>query len=185
MGKGSGMSYLKDREWSDVFIKRAMHIMCEAAPKWMSVESRVAPEIEDQEHATDFLVLKRQDVRAACRIRRYHAWMWDKRDRDFTLRCWRKTGAKTELEKIIEGWADYLFYGFSTADGSDIHAWAIGDLDCFRKAWAGGYHGQYHENKGGTTGFRSFKWLAYPGLLVDYHNLAWDPSGVYRERGCA
>jgi hypothetical protein len=43
------------------------------------------------------------------------------------------SGAKTELQKIIEGLGDWLFYGFAIDDGGvDIAPWYIVDLDYFR-----------------------------------------------------
>ena len=39
---------------------------------------------------------------------------------------------KSELGKVLEGWGDYLFYGFADADERHLCAWLLGDLYVFR-----------------------------------------------------
>ena len=66
----------------------------------------------------------------ACQIRR--ASNYEKYKNEFTIRSKRPSGNKTELRKIIEGWGDYFFYGFSNKDETALHSWFIGDLSVFR-----------------------------------------------------
>ena len=112
-----------DHEWSRRFlpeIKRILgeHLIAEA------------PAEEDTERATDLIVLKLDAVRIACRVRR-HKFL-QLYDDQFTLRVTRSNGVKSELGKMLEGWGDYLFYGFADADERYLCAWLLGDLHVFR-----------------------------------------------------
>ncbi len=145
----------KDKHWTDRFllsVKRELGpvLLCEA------------PEQEDQVHATDLVVLKMRDMRIAVRMRRYEDLA--RYGHEFTLRKGRPNGAKTELTKVIEGWGDYLFYGFSSKTEDYIERWSILDLSVFR-LWfnrqlcnlpAGCLPGKTLTNKDGTT-FQAFR----------------------------
>jgi len=122
-----------------------------------------APVEEDQERNTDLIVLKLEPIRIACRIRtceyfrRYPA--------EFTIREGRPSGVKTELTKILEGWGQYFFYGFSDENQEGLKAWAIGDLNVFR-LWFhrqtvrsnGILPGKQKNNCDGSSCFRAFSW---------------------------
>lgn len=117
------MSFAKDFDWQRALIPRikqilANYLICEA------------PFEEDAKRNTDLIVLKLDTVRVACRLRRfkYAARYGDQ----FTLRASRPSGVETELQKVLRGWGDYVFYGFATEDESDVAAWMLGDLDEFR-----------------------------------------------------
>src|SRR5439155_22782776 len=96
-----------------------------------------APVEDDQCRNTDLVVLKMDGLRIACRMRRENAYLH--RDRSgnyeyrgqFTIRCGRPNGTKTELSKIIEGWGDYFFYGFGGEHGVLLD-WHLLDLKVFR-----------------------------------------------------
>lgn len=90
---------------------------------------RESSDIEDKFHATDFMCLKLENVRIACRIRRFK---YLKYNNEFTIRSSVKSGAKSELSKIIEGWGDYLLYGFSDENEKEIVYYKIIDLKKFR-----------------------------------------------------
>ncbi len=90
-----------------------------------------APMDMDLHEATDLLLLKARDMRVACRMRR--VGYWDKHPWQFTIRSKVPSGVKTELDKIIEGWGDWLFYGHQHhADATTIFKWLIIDLHNFR-----------------------------------------------------
>ena len=76
------------------------------------------------------MVLTLGAVRVGCRVRKpqYIIKYWD----EFTIRSARTRGVKTELAKIMEGWGDYFFYGFSDEDESALASWVLGDLKVFR-----------------------------------------------------
>lgn len=114
----------KDKIASDVYldeIKKILGLYLIGEP----------PIEEDAERNTDLMVLKMDAVRIACRVRT--VGYQEKYDNEFTVRSTRPSGAKTELRKIIEGWGDYMFYGFG--DGVNLSSWHLLDLKVFRSAF--------------------------------------------------
>ncbi len=116
--------YRSDRSFADRFIpemKRIIgpYLLCEASFE------------VDTQCASDLVVLKARDMNIACRIRRpgyLERYPWD-----FTLRAHRDSGAKTELEKVQEGWADWMFYGHAKEDDdANLAQWFLLDLNAFR-----------------------------------------------------
>lgn len=100
-----------------------------------------APAEEDQRHNTDLIVLRLEAKRVAVRIRREVGKnginYLERYGHQFTIRSDRpRTGAKTELAKVIEGFGDYLVYGFGSTPPR-LTAWLIGDLNVFR-GWHSG-----------------------------------------------
>jgi hypothetical protein len=89
-----------------------------------------APLELDLREATD-LVIKCANLRIACRARddNYRYNFGDQ----FTLRAWLESGAKTELEKILEGYGDYLIYAFGVSDPTPrLPYWNVINLESFR-----------------------------------------------------
>lgn len=80
----------------------------------------------DANECTDLLVLRARDMRIGCRVRR--AGYGERYPWQFTIRSRRDSGAKTELQKITDGWGDWLFYGHEPVDDH----WFLIDLDAFR-----------------------------------------------------
>ena len=90
-----------------------------------------APFELDTQEATDLLVLRARDMRIGCRMRR--AGYAERYPWDFTLRSRASNGAKTELQKITEGWGDWLFYGHAEHDEIPcIARWMVIDLAHWR-----------------------------------------------------
>ena len=91
-----------------------------------------APLEIDRKQATDLLVLNARDMRIAARVRRneYFESFWPQ----FTIRCQLESGTETELSKIVNGWADWFFYGFADEGNNSIPHWFVIDLDAFRAA---------------------------------------------------
>jgi hypothetical protein len=85
-------------------------------------------EIDTQE-ATDLMVMTARDIRIACRVRDFQ--YMEKYGNEFTIRRY-SNGNETEMHKIIGGWGDWMFYGFSTEDDSSVARWFLIDLDVFR-----------------------------------------------------
>lgn len=85
---------------------------------------------DDAEKNTDLIVFTLGAIRVACRIRRFN--QYEKYGEQFTIRADRPSGAKCEFEKLLEGWGDYFFYGFSNEAEDGLHAWFIADLKPFR-----------------------------------------------------
>lgn len=133
-------NWLNDKRWSDKFLPEIKRILGECLIK-------EPPIIEDMEHNTD-LVLKLESIRIACRIRKYK--YFEKYKNEFTIRAGRPSNKKVELTKIIEGWGDYLFYGFSDRQETNLYYWKIIDLNKFRL-----YFNRFLiKNKGNVPGFK-------------------------------
>jgi len=84
----------------------------------------------DEREATDLMVLELRPFRVGCRIRSFD--YLNRYPDEFTIRSDRPSGFPSELTKIVDGWGDYLFYGFADAAGLSLASWFIGDLHIFR-----------------------------------------------------
>lgn len=118
------MSYAEDRAWSD----RYLPIMRQLIGPHLLMPS---PLEVDAKQAADLIVLRGRDMTIACRVRRHGyaaRYPWD-----ITIRSKRDSGARTELEKIVEGWADWFFYGHASLDPGALDRWALLDLSLFRR----------------------------------------------------
>jgi len=125
---------------------------------------------EDQERNTDLMVLKLDAVRVACRIREYSHYFIGNRCNEFTIRSSRPSGMKTEFRKIVEGWGDYLFYGFGDESGLRLYHWHLIDLAVFRVYLLNmAMHGIIPSeipNKDGSSSFRAFDINRFPEALI-------------------
>ncbi len=121
------MSYRSDREWSDRYLPRIKALV---GPHLLVP----APFEVDSEQATDLIVLRARDMQIACRVRTPGFTRKPRWRRQFTVRCKRDTGAKTELAKIIDGFGDWMFYGHATGVSDEICPWFLLDLNVFRAA---------------------------------------------------
>jgi len=121
--KGGAMSWKADKRWSDKFIPNIKPIL--------GTHFIAEPPIEeDRDRNTDLIVLNMDSIRFGCRIRKYKDY--SAYGHQFTIRASRPSGTKTEIHKIVEGWGDYFFYGFSNKEETDLEDWFIGDLKIFR-----------------------------------------------------
>lgn len=117
------MSYAQDRKWSDRFLPAIRALV---GPHLLIP----APLERDMKEASDLIVLRARDMTIACRVRRpgyADVYPWD-----VTLRSRRDTKAKTELQKLREGWGDWMFYGHSAADEYSFERWFLIDLHVWR-----------------------------------------------------
>ncbi len=119
--------YQTDREWSDLYLPRIKALV---GPHLLVP----APFEVDSEQATDLIVLRARDMMVACRVRRPGYVDKPRWRRQFTVRRKRASGAKTELEKFIDGFGDWMFYGHATGVADEISPWFLLDLDVFRAA---------------------------------------------------
>jgi hypothetical protein len=150
----------KDKAASDIYLPTIKAILGQVLIGEPPIE-------EDQDRNTDLIVLRMQAIRIACRVRT-HEYLGKYSD-EFTIRATRPSGRKTELAKIVEGWGDYIFYGFAAPNGTGLAKWAIGDLNVFR-LWFSRYMannngtipGRPYNNGDGSSGFRVFKWGDIP-----------------------
>jgi len=153
-------TYRDDRDLSDRFLPAIKRIV---GPYLLEESSAKV----DQNEAAD-LVLVAQDVRIACRVR--GMGYWDRFPDQFTIRSRRDSGAKTELAKILDGWGDWMFYGFHD-DGDAIRKWYLIDLHAFRwnlVMFPDVFRSEEKPNGDGTY-FRAF-WIRsfpeFPPLLI-------------------
>lgn len=117
------MGYQTDKDWSDSKIEAVKTIV---GPHLL----RTSTFFEDTKQAADLLVLRAGGITVACRSRRsrYAGQFPDQ----FTIRTFRPSGAKTEYQKILEGWGDWFFYGHDGDSNAGFDPWWLIDLNCFR-----------------------------------------------------
>jgi hypothetical protein len=119
------MSYDSDRAWSDRYIGAIRQIVGPLLLEPASFEV-------DTKQATDLVVLRARDHMIAARIRR--SGYADRYPYEFTIRSHRDSGARTELEKLVDGWGDWFFYGHADADNQSLSRWMVIDLHSWRAA---------------------------------------------------
>lgn len=157
------MSFESDKAWSDKFIPAITQIV---GPRLLAPSTLEV----DQTQAVDLVVLKAHSMTIACRVRDNE--YADDYPKEFTIRCERDSGAKTELEKITEGWGDWMFYGIANKSETGFIIWHLLDLDAWRKHIAmpnGKIRRGTKSNGDGTKfdffGIESFK--GEPMLVID------------------
>ena len=144
--------YKTDRQWSDQHIEGIKRIV----GPLLIVPSTIEV---DTKQAADLVMLKARNMMIAARVRR-PGWEVHGRD-EFTIRASKRSGAKTEMRKIMSGWADWMFYGHALADiGPGIGRWMVIDLDALRYHWmrfpASLREAEMHTNKNGDSTFAVF-----------------------------
>ena len=117
------MNYQQNRTFGDKFMREVSGILGQAL-------IMPAPKEEDCERNTDLMVLGMDSVRIGCRIRKNR--YIQRYGYEFTIRGRSRNNMKTEISKIIEGWGDYLFYGFASPCESHLERWTIISLNEFR-----------------------------------------------------
>lgn len=150
--------YATDRAFSDLFIPQIKLIV----GPYLIVPADLKADIKQ---ATDMTILIGRDMTLACRVRR--PGFVERYGYQFTIRCLRDSGAETELSKVVNGFGDWMFYGFAKSqnpvDGFDrwflidLHAWRAhmirrdGRILCGDKP-----------NKGDGTYFKWFDVRSFP-----------------------
>jgi hypothetical protein len=119
--------WLGDFDWQRKFSQEIRNIV---GPRFV-VE---APWELDIKQATDLMIFCARDARIVqigARMRRVkYLKLYPY---DVTIRSARQSGVITELEKIIDGWLGWLFYGFAGDDTQTlITRWFIIDLNSWR-----------------------------------------------------
>ncbi len=151
----------EDKKWSDIFLDEIKQILGLHLIGEPNTE-------EDQLRNTDLIVLIMASVRIACRIRRQK--YIEEYGNEFTVRCGRPSGYKTELTKIIEGWGDYFFYGFGCEETGKLIRWTLADLKVFRGAFMrliyAGKNPKEMKNKDDSSNFMCFSWVDFPNNLI-------------------
>ncbi len=151
--------YQTDRLWSDAHIEQVKRLV----GPYLLEES---PFEIDTAQATDLLILQNKSIKVACRLRR--PGFVEKYGGQFTIRLHRTNQSKTELAKIIDGWADWLFYGHVNDEGG-IHLWWLLSLDVFRAVLIRDRETircERRANKDGTTELMAYDIGSFPSALV-------------------
>ena len=117
------MGYAEDRRWSDRFLPQIKQII----GPYLLGESLFEM---DTKMATDLIILRAKNIDIACRVRR--PGYSNKYPNQFTIRSGRDSGAKTELEKIVNGFGDWMFYGHSDLNEIFVNIWNLINLASFR-----------------------------------------------------
>ena len=122
------MSYSKRREWSDRFIPAIKRIV---GPHLLEPSSFKV----DTQQAADLVVLTGRNLTIGARVRNpgfAERYPWQ-----FTLRAELASGARTEIQKIIDRWGDWFLYSHAISDTPpEIGRWMIVDLHSFRSSYA-------------------------------------------------
>lgn len=119
------MSYHDNRLWGDQFIPLIKQIV---GPHLLSI----TPDEIDMKQAADLYVFTARDMRIAARVRRYG--FLARYPNEFTIRARYDSGATTELEKIVNGWGDLMFYAHANSSSTGFNKWWLLDLGAFRAA---------------------------------------------------
>lgn len=156
------MSFERDFDWQRGLIPEVKRVLA----NYLIAE---APFEEDARHNTDLIVLKLDTVRVACRLRRHD--YAERYGDEFTIRERRPSGVKTELSKVLEGWGDYIFYGFANSDMTELAGWILGDLSVFRlwhhqELWQSRRPGNSQVNNDGSSSFRAYRIADLPTEFV-------------------
>ena len=159
------MTWQDDKRWSDRFLPEIKRHLGEHLIGEPPVE-------EDAERNTDLIVLRMEAVRIACRVRKF-TYLSSFGD-EFTIRSGRPSGIKTELTKIVEGWGDYLFYGFADQTETRLVRWTLMDLRVFRLWYnrqlasldANRLPGARRSNSDGSSDFHCFRIAGMPPELI-------------------
>lgn len=160
--------YAHDRRWSDLVIPQIRMIVGYHLIQEASFEV-------DVKEATDLMVFSARDIRVAARVRR--PGFAERYPYEFTIRVARPSGVRTELEKIVDGWGDALFYGHADTSGK-IVLWHLISLSAFRAALArhavNGNRLKWSTNVNSDgTWFRAFdirSFPDYPPILIASNN---------------
>jgi len=154
-------SFNSDKRWVETFEPEIKQILGETFVSTANFE-------RDAKEATDLIVLQMKPFTVACRVRRF--LYFEKYSEEFTIRSKRPGEVKTEIQKIMEGWGDYLFYGFADETEKSIFSYFIADLKVFRQM-----HGYYRYplldvktklNEDGSSEFKIYKIEAFPENFI-------------------
>ena len=79
----------------------------------------------DWKEATDFIACTDPPIRFGVRLRTHFYYLDEGTRYDVTIRWSRPSGVRTEIDKLRDGFVDYMIYGFMNEEGSKIIARCI------------------------------------------------------------
>lgn len=119
-------NFQKNYEWSKKFNNEIIKHLEIYFPDCKFVKGEIE---EDRNKCCDFKAVNREIIISA-RIRDFN--FFPKHINDILLSTTVAPNGKTEIDKIVEGNANYYFYGFAAQNDIDILYWRIYDLNIFR-----------------------------------------------------
>ena len=169
--------YEEQRQWSDSYIPTVSRIIINCLGLDPNVwHIKVTSFDQDTKEAAD-LILTDGDEEFMIALRLRNAMYMKQYPLDFTIRREYTEGYKTEFEKIMEGFADMMFYGFR--DGNRVVRWVFLSMDAFRLEhhysdihgeWIGKPHVLYErrDNHDGRNCFHAYKITSFenPNLII-------------------
>jgi hypothetical protein len=153
--------YRRQRRWSDQFIPAIKRIVGPYLLEESSFEV-------DTKQAADLVVVRAKNLTIAARIRRANYYQNRNYRYQFTVRSFNN-GHKTELQKITDGWGDWMLYGFAASDDeneTEIAHWRLLDLDVFRASCIRKTYTVRRGDNGDGTAFVAFDIPSFPSDLV-------------------
>jgi len=159
-------NYNHNRHWSDKFLPQVIQVLsCGKA------NVSITPFSIDVKEAADLIIEAdleyQKDLYAAVRLRK--SSYTSRYPFEFTVRYQYTAGYKTEYEKIMEGFADIMFYGFVI--GNSIARWIILDMDVFRAEAEKDYIARVHKyNADGRNSFYAFDVRTFKGNIILGHS---------------
>src|SRR3990167_1331220 len=158
------MNCRDDLTWANQHLEAIRLVMKQVAQH--VIEIVPATTAQDQHEATDYVVkVTSGDVAVRIRRQRYADLFGD-----VTLRLWRSSGAKTEVEKLKAGFARWYLYAWSP--NGVFTSWVF--LDCDRMRASDVFqHGIPINNTDGQSGFLalSIPTLRDHGCIVEEWNI--------------
>lgn len=149
----------KDKERADIFMPTIKGILGK-------LFIGDAPVFEDQQQATDLMIFHISPLTVACRMRDLSYFA--KYPNEITIRYSRPGGTKTEYDKIVDGWADYFFYGFGDFATGKIRAYSVLSLDALRASLIRHHDTLYQlkDNRDGSSRFMAIDLRRLPENCV-------------------
>ena len=114
----------ESKAWSDRFIPHAQQLLGLTCIGVAAID-------QDRKENTD-LMFEVGWQRIAVRIRRLEQRLAFNRRNEITLRFDRRSGAETELAKLMNGWGDCFLYGWGDEASGQIRAYTLLDLHQLR-----------------------------------------------------
>jgi len=132
---------------------------------------------DDDFKNTDRICQIERGTRVSCRMRHFRDMRYQ---HQFTLRCSRPSGVPTELQKILTGWGDYMFYGIAAEDDLCIASWHLCDLDVFRKWYLPERNHRVMAVPDGSAEYMIFQYHELPETFVIAERI-YTPGGTIYE----
>ena len=163
----------KDKEWADGVNSQVKALLGQAL-------IHESGNVDDTENNTDMMVFPSPRTGDACRIavrvRNYK--FFERYKHEFTIRSVRGSGILTELDKILDGHGDYMFYGFKDASETGIAGYTIFDLRKFAEWYREEIKRPINFTVGHADCILNRVWNHDKISGMDIFEWAWLPEGV-------